>query len=51
MPGCPLRPAQSPQVTAAVCVHECKLTVSMREMLHFIKNRNKKIHSKDAGCE
>lgn len=39
-------PGQSPRVTVAVCVHECKLTMSMREMLHFIKIRNKKIHSK-----
>lgn len=38
-------PGQSPRVTVAVCVHECRLTVSVREMLHSIKIRNKKIHS------
>lgn len=39
-------PGQSPRVTVTVCVHECRLTVSVRETLRSLKIRNKKIHSK-----
>ena len=38
-------PGQSPRVTVAVCVHECRLTMSARETLRSLKIRNKKIHS------